>query len=102
MRETFYFLTHKEKQWQTIQENEDTVHYPSKNTPDKYIKNGCALLIILALNIMQGFIQEGNYRHKKTARRRFLLDAYLAPGMLKRLLKRSTRPPVATSRCLPV
>ena len=27
---------------------------------------------------------------------------YLLPGMLKRLLKRSTRPPVATSRCLPV
>jgi len=46
MSETFYFLTHKEKQWQRIQENEDTVHYPLNNTPDKYIKNDCALLII--------------------------------------------------------
>ncbi|STD24155.1 transcriptional repressor protein MetJ [Enterobacter asburiae] len=32
----------------------------------------------------------------------FFRETYLAPGMLKRLLKRSTRPPVATSRCLPV
>lgn len=30
------------------------------------------------------------------------IRSYLLPGMLKRLLKRSTRPPVATSRCLPV
>ncbi|POT54827.1 hypothetical protein C3432_24910 [Citrobacter amalonaticus] len=43
-------------------------------------------------------------KHKKSAFRRFFLAAetYLLPGMLKRLLKRSTRPPVATSRCLPV
>ncbi|EDR36913.1 hypothetical protein YpF1991016_0032 [Yersinia pestis biovar Orientalis str. F1991016] len=27
---------------------------------------------------------------------------FFAPGTLKRLLKRSTRPPEATSRCLPV
>jgi hypothetical protein len=46
MRETFYFLTHKEKQWQRIKENEDAVHYPLKNTPDKYIKPDSALLII--------------------------------------------------------
>ncbi len=41
-------------------------------------------------------------RHKKAALRRLFLATYLLPGMLKRLLKRSTRPPVATSRCLPV
>jgi MetJ family methionine regulon transcriptional repressor len=48
------------------------------------------------------FPAQAGERHKKAALRRLLLATYLLPGMLKRLLKRSTRPPVATSRCLPV
>ena len=48
------------------------------------------------------FPAQAGGRDKKAALRRLLLATYLLPGMLKRLLKRSTRPPVATSRCLPV
>ncbi len=43
------------------------------------------------------------FRHKKAPCGAFSeIRSYLLPGMLKRLLKRSTRAPVATSRCLPV
>jgi len=39
---------------------------------------------------------------KKAPSGAFFRETYLLPGMLKRLLKRSTRPPVSTTRCLPV
>lgn len=41
-------------------------------------------LLFLELNLQQGS------------------NHYFVPGILKRLLKRSTRPPVSTTRCLPV
>ncbi len=53
-------------------------------------------------NNLPPFFFPPSRRETKAALRRLLLATYLLPGMLKRLLKRSTRPPVATSRCLPV
>jgi hypothetical protein len=68
---------------------------PKKKTPFHLLnKNTIHININFSL---QAQIQKK--RHKAL----FLTaETYLLPGMLKRLLKRSTRPPVATSRCLPV